>query len=110
MARMDSIYTLKRDNELVNILFEHKGKQNAIETKKIAEVLSNKGYNTKSDTVHCIVRKIIVERHLPICSVSHCGYYWATSREDIQSAIDSLQDKMQGLQERIDLLKSFIIE
>jgi hypothetical protein len=40
----------------------------------------------------------------------HKGYYWGTSKQDIQGAIDELQYKIQGLQERIDLLKSFIYE
>jgi hypothetical protein len=60
--------------------------------------------------VHHIVGHIVADRHIPICAVTNCGYYWATSKQDIQSAIDDLQDKINGLQERIDFLKSFIYE
>ena len=104
------IDTLKRDNLLVDIIFQHKGKENAIETKELTLALNERGYSVRGDTLHDIVKKVTLERHLPICSKTHCGYYWATSKQDIQVAIDDLQGKINGLQERIDLLKSFIYE
>lgn len=104
------IETFKRDNLIVSIIFQHKGKENAIGTKELISALNEKGYTMKPDYVHTIVGKITANRHLPICSVTHCGYYWGTSKQDIQFAIDDLQDKINGLSERIDLLKSFICE
>lgn len=38
------------------------------------------------------------------------GYRWGVSKQDVEVAIDALQRKINGLQERIDLLKSFICE
>ena len=110
MGRRTSIEAFKRDNELVDIIFNHKGKGNAIGTKELVSLLNERGYTVKPDQVHSIVGHIVANRHIPICSVTNCGYYWATSQQDIQSAIDDLQEKANGLQERIDFLKSFIYE
>ena len=110
MGRATNIEAFKRDNLLVDIIFNHKGKENAIGTKEIVSILNEKGYKTKPEQVHCIVGHIVADRHIPICSVCHCGYYWATSKQDIQIAIDDLQEKINGLQERIDFLQNFIHE
>lgn len=110
MARGTSIEAFKRDNELVNIIFNHKGRENAIGTKEIVSILNEKGYITKPEQVHCIVGHTIADRHIPICSVTHSGYYWAISKQDLQFAIDDIQDKINGLQERVEFLKSFICE
>lgn len=82
--------------------------ENAIGTQEMVLALKEKGFKERADQIHQIVGKIILERHLPICSANYCGYWWASSKQDIQCAIDSLQRKIDGLQERIDLLKSFI--
>ena len=110
MSGRSRIETFKRDNLLVDIIFQHKGKENAIGTKELVLALSERGYKVSAEHIHGIVTKVVFERHLPICSASHIGYWWATSKQDIQVAIDELQDKISGLQERIDLLKSFIYE
>lgn len=107
---MKHIDAFKRDNLLVDIIFQHKGKENAIGTQELASALNERGYKTRHEHIHHLVNRVVYERHLPICAVGHCGYYWATSKQDIQLAIDELQGKIQGLQERIDLLKSFICE
>lgn len=110
MSSRTRINTFKRENCLVDIIFQHKGKGNAIGTKELALALSERGYKVPPDQVHGIVKKVMLERRLPICSNVTYGYYWATSKQDLQSAINELQDKIQGLQERIDLLKSFMFE
>ena len=110
MSGRNRYETFKRNNLLVDIIFQHKGSQNAIGTQELAHALNERGYSVKPDGIHLIVTKIVFERRLPICSMVHKGYYWGTSKQDIQNAIDELQCKIQGLQERIDLLKSFICE
>ena len=110
MGRSTSIEAFKKNNEIVNIIFQHKGKENAIGTKELVSLLSEKGYTVKPDQVHSIIGSIIADRHIPICSLNRRGYYWAISKQDIQFAIDDLQKKINGLQERIDLMKSFICE
>ena len=110
MSGRSRIETFKRDNLLVDMIFQHKGKENAIGTKELVLALSERGYKMKADRLHTVIKKITFERHIPICSVGHSGYYWATSKQDIQLAVADLQEKIIGLQERIDLLKSFIYE
>lgn len=109
-SRMNRIKAFERDNLLVNIIMAHKGKENAIGTQEIVLELDKNGYKLPADQLHQIIKKITVERCLPICSLTNCGYWWATSKRDIQTAIDGLQSKIDGLQKRIDLLKSFICE
>ena len=110
MSGRNRFETFKRDNLLVDIIFQHKGSQNAIGTQEIVRALNERGYSIKPEAIHTIITLIVFERRLPICSMVHKGYYWGTSKQDIYNAIDELQYKIQGLQERIDLLKSFICE
>ena len=107
MKRIDALY---RDNLLVEIIYQHKGKGNAIGTKDIVRCMSENGYKLPADQVHSVVKKITAERHLPICSVNHVGYWWGTSKQDFIDAIADLQAKIDGLNDRIDLLKSFIYD
>lgn len=104
------IETLKRDNELVDIIFQHKGIENAIGTKELAIALSERGWKVKVDDIHKMVSKITLERRLPICGIVHKGYYWATSKQDILSCVNELQSKIEAMQIRCELLKSFICE
>lgn len=100
----------KRDNLIADIIFQHKGKENAIGIRELALALREKGYKVQDDHIHIIVIKIIFDKRLPICSNVHYGYYWATNKKDIQFAIDELKNKIGSLQERIELLESFIYE
>ena len=110
MGNKRYIDSFKKDNCLVDIIYQHKGKENAIGTREIVRALGECGYKVQPDNIHTIVKRVVLERHLPICALTQHGYYWATSKQDLQSCIDELQYKIDGLQERIDLLKSFICE
>lgn len=110
MRKNTRLKTHKRDNCLVDIIYSHKGKENAISTRELLRALEECGYKTKLDCIHTLVKKVMFERHLPICAMTHKGYYWAESKQDLQSCINELQDKIGGLQERIDILNSFIHE
>lgn len=110
MSGRSRIETFKRDNAVVDIIFSHKGIENAIGTKELVLALSERGFKERADFIHSIIQKIVYDRHIPICSAVHRGYYWASSKQDIMIAVDELQEKICGLQERIDLLKSFICE
>lgn len=110
MGRRSTIESFKRDNALVDIIFRHRGKENAIGTIELVSALNEMGYRERAEQIHTTVGRIACERHLPICSVNHCGYYWGSSKQDIQVAIDDLQKKINGIQDRVDFLKSFIVE
>ena len=107
---MKHIEAFRRDNLLVDIIFQHKGKDNAIGTQALRREMEKCGYEVSSERVHMLVNKVTYERHIPICSIGGHGYYWATSKKDIQLYVNELKAKIDGLQERVNLLESFILE
>lgn len=109
MGRTISIQSFKRDNLLVDFLFQHKGKDNIVSAKQICEFLNERGYHANPDAINMTIRKVMYERHLPICSANSKGYFWATTKEEIQMTIDDLQGRIEEMQNRIDHLQSFII-
>lgn len=105
--------SFKRDNLLLEFIREHKGKCNAVKAKQIAQYLAEQGYPILERDVRHRVQKLIMERCVPICSASGNGaihgFYWASSRNEIEETIAEFQSRINGLQERIDALKSFIL-
>lgn len=99
---------MKRDNIIVDLLARRRGRDNCISAKAICDFLNDNGFPTKVDHIHNIVRKIMCERYLPICSANGKGYFWAESQTDIQSSIDDLQSRIDEMQNRIEILKKFI--
>ena len=110
MARGTELYTFKRDNLVVKIIMQHKGRHNAIKSSEICKILNENGYETKSESIHLIVSKIIKERGLPIVSSSSFGYCWGNSKGDFLITINELQSKIEELNQRIDHLKRFVCE
>ena len=100
----------KRDCAVVDFLAEHRGKENAVNAKGIAAYLSSIGYPASGNLVQLIVRKVMRERHLPICSSTNAGFYWANTQEEIQASIDDLQSRICEHQKRIKILQSFLIK
>ncbi len=100
---------VKRDNCIIAILKEHRGVNNAIPTKEIAKQLQSKGFKTNANTVTEIVKQIMYERNLPICSSNTKGYYWASCRADLEHTITDLQSRIKALQEHIEYLQQFFI-
>lgn len=58
---------LKRDNLLINFIIDHQGIKNVVSKKTIAEYLTSLGFETSTEYVHSLVRKLINDRKLPIC-------------------------------------------
>ena len=107
MKRIDCI---KRDNLLIDYLLAHKGQNNAVQATEIVEYLTANNFPTAIGSIHILITKLKMERHLPICSTVADGYFWAKSRAEIQAFIDHLQSRIDGLQEHIEHLKIFIME
>lgn len=105
---MNSQQVKIRDNLLIGFIAQHRGVDNIISPKAICEFLGENGFHTKRDAIHQIVRKIILQQYLPICSANGKGYFWAESQTDIQSSIDDLQSRIDEMQNRIEILKKFI--
>jgi hypothetical protein len=107
---MNMAICIKRDNILVDFMLKHKGKENAVSSKEICNFLSKEGFNCEVDSVHSILKNIIKQRHLPICSLNSRGYYWAKTKDDVLSCISHLEKRITALQEHIAHLFDFIIE
>ena len=110
MARRTVNETIKRDNFLVDLLLQHKGKENALPSKVISEILAKHDFRLNAMCIHQTINKIMLERRLPICSLNGKGYFWAKSKEDITECIKHLQSRVDSITEHIDHLKNFIIE
>lgn len=102
--------TMRRDNLLVSFLAQHRGGENCVSSKEISEYLSKCGFKTQTNAVHNLVRKVMFERMLPICSYNSKGYFWAESQEEIKTAIADLQGRICEMQDRIELLNKFILK
>lgn len=101
--------SFRRDNLLVGFLREHKGPNNAVSTVDIKKYLADRGYPTSRDNIRQRIHKLVFERSLPICSLSSKGYFWASCLDDIAQTIKEFQSRINELQARIDVLKSFIV-
>lgn len=108
MGRSTAEYAFKRDNALVEILRECKGRENCKKANELAKLLWSKGYSDKSASIHTIVSRIKKERTLPICFCAD-GYFWATTRSEIENTVAELESRRAALQEHIDHLKQFLV-
>ena len=94
-----------------NFLFEfikfHRGRNNCVSAKEILQYLSESGNEIPPKSLYPIIHKLMYEKNVPICYVSMKGYYWATSREDIEPVISDLKQRISGFQRHIDFLDKF---
>jgi hypothetical protein len=88
---------------------EHIGEKNCVSSKSISEYLGDCGYVVKTDSVHGLVRKIMMSRTLPICHVNGKGYFWAETKEEIQASINDIEGRISEMQNRVKILKKFIV-
>lgn len=108
--KFDDARSTRRDNVLAAFLFAHKGENNAVRAKEIADYLNNCGYATKVGTVQSIVNRVAEQRHLPICADNKNGYYWAGNAAELQAYISFVESRASALQKHADRLKAFILE
>ncbi len=101
--------TFERDNLVVNILIEHRGKEDPITQKELQSVLESHGYKIAHWSIGQVVNRIAYQRKLPICYVNGKGYYWASRRSEIEDTIADLRSRMNALQEHIDHLSKFLL-
>lgn len=109
MARGKSYDVFKRDTLLVNWLKEHKGNINSVSSRDVQKFLMDNGYSIKVTNVGTLINKIMYERNAPICYSNTKGYYWGTTRDELEATIADLESRRNALQEHIDHLKGFMI-
>ena len=83
--------------------FNHKGKVNAVPLNKIARELKFSPAGNSAD-FRFIVAKLIEEEFFPVCACPK-GYYYPLSAEDIDANISQEENRIKGVQRRIDALR-----
>lgn len=110
MARRNLVDTINSDNALVDFLVEHKGKANVVSSREIAEYLTECGYQIKVGCVSAKVKRVMIERHLPICHLNSNGYFWASSKMELREIVADLESRIVAMQKHIKHLESFIFD
>ena len=108
--KFDDARSTRRDHVLVAFLLEHKGENNAVLGKEIADYLNNCGYATKAGSIQSIINRVAKQRYLPICAHVQKGYYWAENAAELKEYISYLESRAAELQNHADRLKAFILE
>ena len=107
---MRSKQTFERDNLIVQILKNHVGKDNAIKSKEISEILFKNGYELKHTGLRNYIEKIRKERRLPIWHNDKLGFYWFSTQQEVKEAILKVNSIIDTLQKTVELLKFFETE
>lgn len=100
----------EQDECVFEFLRRHKGESNKVTQKQIARHLRDNGFVLNDLSVSAIVGRIMEERNAPICSAGRGGYWWAASREDIDTAIADAESRIAAYKERIKFYESFILD
>jgi hypothetical protein len=90
-------------NDLEELLGDHRGPENAISSGEIADELGidDSGSNPRTREA---VKALLEERELPVISNSN-GYFVATAESQVEEEIESLQSRIQGIQQRQQLIR-----
>lgn len=100
--------TFKRDNAVINILLNHKGRDNFISAKDLAKELNKLGFDTNADALREAIRRLRYERHTPICFANAKGYYLPSCKSDIEAVISDLTQRAEEMTRYAEFLKGFI--
>jgi hypothetical protein len=94
----------ERLRQIREILLNHKGKQNAIASSKIAKMLGIPENDTVA-TTRSLITKLIKNSYLPIGS-SENGYYIMQTEEELNEVMQDLNGRILGIYDRINKLIS----
>lgn len=101
--------TFKSNTLLKDLIWKHKGIDNAISTKEICNQLKDYGYTIKERALPTLIQDLRFELNLPICYQRGKGYFWAISKNDIDITINDLQNQIYALQTTINFMKGFVL-
>lgn len=108
MGKRNFVETIKSENVLVNFLLAHRGKENVVSSKEIARHLTENGFPIQVESANTKVKKVMMERHLPICHINGRGYYWASNKAELRESIGDLENRISAMRQYINHLKHFI--
>lgn len=110
MARFTDKDNLRKENLIVDTLWEHNSVDNSIQAEELCAVLRANGFNIKTRSINSMITKIKFERKIPLCYIRGKGYFWGRKREDIALTVRDLRLMINSLEEHAEFLESFIIE
>lgn len=100
----------KRYNLIVGFIKAHRGAENAVGNKEINAFLEDHGLAMKPRSIGKTLNKLMYDRWLPICFINGKGYYWASSKAEIERTINDLSSRVSELLRHIEHLRSFIMD
>jgi hypothetical protein len=90
-------------DEFKELLTDHRGPENAISSGTIADRLDIDDSDS-NPRIREAVKVLLDERELPVISNAN-GYYVATAENQIEEEIESLQSRIQSIQQRQQLIR-----
>lgn len=90
-------------DDLEELLADHRGPENAVSSGEIADRLGidDSGSNPRTREA---VKVLLDDRELPVISNSD-GYFVATAESQIEEEVESLQSRIEGIQQRQQLIR-----
>ena len=110
MERLTDKENLRKENLIVDTLWEHNSIDNCVQAEELCNILRENGYNVKTRSINAMITKIKLERKIPLCYIRGKGYFWGRKREDIALTVRDLRLMINSLKEHAEFLESFIIE
>ena len=110
MARLTYKDNLRKENLIVDTLWQHKNIDNSIQAKQPCDILRQNGFNVKTRSINSIITKIKFERKIPLCYIRGKGYFWGRKKEEIALTVRDLRLMIKSLEEHAEFLESFIID
>lgn len=92
----------ERLQQIREILMQHKGKQSAIPSNKIAKMIGIREDDTVA-TTRSLITKLIKNSYLPIGS-SESGYYIMQTEDELNEVMHDLNGRILGIYDRINKL------
>jgi len=75
------------------------GKEKAITNKAICKALKDKGYKISDTRLRKVVHYIRIKNFVPLLIATSKGYYVATEREEVETYIKSLSERINSISE-----------
>lgn len=91
--------------QIIEILKQHVGQENAITVKTIHNMVSNRDDSGITNPItRAVIKEIIAEESLPIASCPR-GYFVINTVDEFNEYIRNLQSRMGGIQDRINKVR-----
>ena len=90
-------------DDLESLLWDHVGPENSITSTEVSDELGIKDSNGNPKTREAI-KIVLRERGVPVIAGAN-GYYIAETEKQVRDELDSLDQRIQGIEERKQLIR-----